>query len=182
MPHFWVYLGLSRDLIRLRFDYPPRADAADAPSICQMSEHLQEGLVGTGLSEEQYTRLGQRWWLEAAERYYTLAAREFVEEVRELDGALPVEPPADSSRAVAIGFSGPLLLDVSFARSGDNMRTAAAACREAVRRWLGWKRVAMDRTARQGQRDPADTSGTVGWCRVAGARRRSRRDCAEIAP
>ena len=115
-------------------------------------------------------------------RYYTLAAREFVEEVRELDGALPVEPPADSSNAVAIGFSGPLLLDVSFARSGDNMRTAAAACREAVRRWLGWKRVAMDRTARQGQRDPADTSGTVGWCRVAGARRRSRRDCAEIAP
>ena len=110
-------------------------------------------------------------------RYYTLAAREFVEEVRELDGALPVEPPA-----VAIGFSGPLLVDVSFARSGDNMRTAAAACREAVRRWLGWKRVAMDRAARQGQRDPADTSGTVGWCRVAGARRRSRRDCAEIAP
>ena len=49
MPHFWVYLGLSRDLIRLRFDYPPRADAADAPSICQMSEHLQEGLVGIGL-------------------------------------------------------------------------------------------------------------------------------------
>jgi len=55
VPHFWVELGLSRDLIRLRFDYPPRADAADAPSICQMSEHLQEGLVGIGLNERTRT-------------------------------------------------------------------------------------------------------------------------------
>ena len=169
VPHLWMALGLSNNEIRLCFDYLPRADADSAPSICKVSEHLQD--VDIDLSEAEYNRLGQRWWLEAAERYYTLEAREFAEVVRELDGAHPAEQgqPVDRMRPGA-DFSGPLLVDVSFESSSANMRTASAVCTEAVRRWLGWKRAAMDRARRQGERDCSDTSGTVGWCSVAGAR------------
>ena len=75
--------------------------------------------VGTGLSEEQYTRLGQRWWLEAAERYYyTLAAREFVD--------------------LSETFPGPFL-GTTRSRRGSSWRrcgSSTALCQSSLLPWL----------------------------------------------
>ena len=69
-------------------DFLPRADAEHAQSINAISNELYEHSEAPredGLTEAEYRRAGERWWLEAAERWYTLDAREFAESVRFVD-------------------------------------------------------------------------------------------------
>ena len=156
VPHLLMDIGFAgEDDIYLRIDFLPRADESYAPSVDAEAEEVET-------EEGGYGQQWRRWWLESEERWYTPEAHEFAAGLRSLPGARAV--PAQRAQ-----LSGPLLVDVQLPKSEAGAKAVAAAYTSALTRWLGWKRVAMDRAARQGERDPADTSGTVGLCKVVGA-------------
>ena len=156
VPHLFMDIGITEeDEIHLRVDFLPRADASYAPS--------EDGdAVEAAPEQGGYSQQWRRWWLEAAERWYTPEAHEFAARLRDLPGARPAPARRDGPR-------GPLLVDLLLPKSEANAKAATAAYTAAFTRWLGWKRVALDRAARQGERDPSDMSGTVGLCKVVGA-------------
>jgi len=155
VPHLWAELGLSQTQVHLRIDFLPRADASFSR---EMAGSVQASL------DDQYERQCRRWWAEAGERWYTAEVCEILDRARALPGAAIArarQPPE---------VCGPLLLEVDLPRTDENTERVLSVYGEAFERWLGWKRAAIDRAAQQSSRDPADTSGSVGSCRISGAR------------
>ena len=76
VPHVHAEVGCSDGEIHLLLDFLPRADADCAQSINAISNELYEHSdePRDGLTEAEYRRAGERWWLEAAERWCALDA------------------------------------------------------------------------------------------------------------
>ena len=76
VPHIHAEVGCSGGEIHLTLDFLPRADADCAQSINAISNELYEhsDALRDGLTEAEYRRAGERWWLEAAERWCALEA------------------------------------------------------------------------------------------------------------
>ena len=76
VPHVHAEVGCSSGEIHLTLDFLPRADADCAQSINAISNELYEhsDALRDGLTEAEYRRAGERWWLEAAERWCALEA------------------------------------------------------------------------------------------------------------
>ena len=136
VPHVHAEVGCSGGQIHILLDFLPRADADCAQPINAISNELYEhsDAPRDGLTESEYRRAGERWWLEAAERWYTLDAREFAESVRFVDGAAPAARVQGE-----VAYGGPLMVDVVLPRTERNMQLAVAAYSAALTRWLGWK-------------------------------------------
>ena len=75
-PHVHAEVGCSGEEIHLLLDFLPRADADCAQPINAISNELYEHSdePRDGLTEAEYRRAGERWWLEAAERWCALDA------------------------------------------------------------------------------------------------------------
>ena len=169
VPHLQAELGVQAEEVHLKIDFVPRAPVESAPSIADVDFEEDALSLEQDKLEDQYTASWRRWWLEAAERYYTLEARQAAARMRRLPGA---------ERAARTGTTGsPLAVDISLPRTAASVQAAAVAYRMGFDRWLGWKRVAMDRVARQKFRDPADMNaykcGVL--CETTGARSQTAR-------
>ena len=121
VPHLVAACGVSDGGIDLFIDFRPRAEGAYDPS----------GEYEDPDTREKFAMSGNRKDFAAA--FYTEEATAWREALCALGEHTPL-----SAADMATQSAGPLYLDLRLPLSDDSAAAAAAACEQAVDRWLGW--------------------------------------------
>ena len=129
VPHLVAACGVSNSGIDLYIDWRPRAESAYDPA-------LGNDLAAYPAPEtrEAFAEGGNRKDFAAA--FYTEEVAAWRSTLLGLAGATGA-PPLTKEQIAAIS-TGPLLIDLRLPLTDDAAAAAAAACEQAVDRWLGW--------------------------------------------
>ena len=126
VPHLIASCGVSPAGVELYIDFRPRADGAYDPAYATLADYPAPE------TREAFAEGGNR--KDFAGAYFTDELLAWRAGLLALDGATPAAPLSKEQTATI--SAGPMLIDITLPH--DAAETAAAACTEAVERWLNW--------------------------------------------